>query len=513
MGGVAEVAEVIGVSRQRLSKLRERPDFPAPIGKLAQGPVWDLDEVEAWNGSGLSRLSSGRPSAKLASRTLGGRFVLEEMIGNGGFADVYRAVDKRTPVQPVAVKVLRGVDRVPEEALRRFKRELRLLQDLEHENVIPILGQGETEGEGIWYAMPLAQGSLSDLLSEVRAAHPLILDLMRQLCAGLSYVHGQGIYHRDLKPGNILLQMDNTWAISDFGLAVEAERNTTVLTSTMRAGLGSWCYTAPEQWKAARLADHRSDVFGLGKVLQELVTGDLPMGREISAGPLRPVVEKAIADRPDARYQSVEELFAALERAIGEPDVRWESPDDTARRLLDRVRLPKPSVDDLTELQSWALALDETEEDDMTALSRVLPWISAWSVTRLWDADSEAFGRIYERYSDYIATAGFSFEYCDVLAEFGRRVVEQTKDPAVLRATAQSLAKVGSNHNRWHVRSVLTSILQAVRDTAAAVAAADGLRAAGDDAIAWALNDFSVRSLHPALRGAINGYKSDTEAS
>ena len=513
MGGVTEVAEIIGVSRQRLSKLRERPDFPDPIGVLAQGPIWDLDQVEAWNGSGLSRSSSGRPPARVASRTVGRRFVLEEAIGRGGFADVYRAVDKKEPTQPVAVKVLRDVGAVSDETIRRFRRELRLLQDLKHENVIPILGRSETEDEGIWYAMPLAQGSLVDLLPEVQNDHPEILDLMRQICAGLAYVHEQGIYHRDLKPGNILLTMDNAWAISDFGLAVEVERQTTVLTSTLRAGLGSWCYTAPEQWRAARTADHRSDIFGLGKVLQELVTGELPLTSDMPASPLRPVVEKAISNRPDARHQTVAEFFAAIELAIGQPDVKWESPEDTARRLLDRVRLPKPSVEDLIELLTWALALDETEEEDRVALSRVLPWISAWSVTKLWDLDSDGFGRVYERYADHVGSARFSFEYCDVLADFGRRAVEQIKDLAILRATTRSLAELGYGHNRWHVRGVLTAILQAIHDTAAAVAAAEGLRSASVSAVEWSLNDFSMRSLHPSLRAAIGDYLTHTEAS
>jgi len=231
------------------------------------------------------------------------------------------------------------------------------------------------------------------------------------------------------------------------------------------------------------------------------------------ASPLRPVVEKAISNRPDARHQTVDEFFAAVELAIGQPDVKWESPDDTARRMLERVRLPKASIDDLSELLTWALALDETEEEDMIALSRVLPWIPARSVTKLWYLDSDGFGRVYERYADHVASAGFSFEYCDVLADFGRRAVEQTKDLAILRATTRSLAELGHNHNRWHVRSVLTAVLQAIHDTAAAVAAAEGLRSASVSAVEWSLNDFSVRSLHPSLRAAVGDYLTQTEAS
>ena len=95
MGGVTEISELLGVSRQRLSRLRERPDFPDPIGELAVGPIWDLDAIEAWKGSGSRQSSAGRPSASAAARTLGGRFVLEEKIGSGGFADVFRAADRK----------------------------------------------------------------------------------------------------------------------------------------------------------------------------------------------------------------------------------------------------------------------------------------------------------------------------------------------------------------------------------------------------------------------------------
>src|SRR5215213_472740 len=192
-GGVTEVAEIVKVSRQR----------SAP----------------------------GRPSAQTAAQTLGGRFVLETpKIGEGGFADVYRAIDKKAVAgrsgRPVAVKILRDIDAVPLESKRRFDRELRILEGLDHPHVISVLGHGETEEEGVWYAMPLAQGSLVDLLPPMVNDHARILELMREVCSGLTFIHAQGILHRDLKPGNILRTAEDTWAIADFGLAVEAERQT-----------------------------------------------------------------------------------------------------------------------------------------------------------------------------------------------------------------------------------------------------------------------------------------------
>lgn len=513
MGGVTEVAELLGVSRQRLSKLRERPDFPDPIGTLAQGAVWDLDAVEAWHGAGSRTSRAGRPKAADTAKTLGGRFVLEEKIGRGGFADVYRAADNKRGGQLVAVKVLHDVAMVEPEAIRRFQRELRLLEGLAHPHVIQVLGQGETSQEALWYAMPLAQGSLLDALPELAGAQALVVDAVRQICAGLSYIHEQGVFHRDLKPGNVLRTQSGTWAISDLGLAVEVERQTTRLTSTLRQGLGSWWYTAPEQWLAAGSADQRSDIYSLGKVLQELLTGEPPVNNEMPAGPLRPVVERATANRPERRYSSVAEFLAALDGAVEAPEGTWETAEDAAKRLLERVRLPRPADEDLVELLSWAQSLNEDEHDDMAALARVLPWISARSVRRLWASDRDAFRRVFRRHCRHVEAASFAFDYCDVLADFARRATEQTGDVTVLRVAVRSLAQLGYSHNRWYVRDVLTAVLQAIRDTEPAVAAIDGLRQAGEQAVAFSVSEFTLRSLHPVLRGGIQTYLNHDQAS
>lgn len=509
MGGVTEVAEELVVTRQRVAKLRERADFPDPIGELAQGPIWDLDEVRAWRDSGL-RSTPGRPPAHVVSRTLGGRFILDQQIGSGGFADVFRAGDRKHGGEPAAVKVLRDITSVDPEAISRFRRELRILESLEHPNVIRVLGHGETADEGLWYAMPLAQGSLDDAIDELTGQSQEILALIRQVGSGLRHVHEQGVFHRDLKPANILRTAQG-WAISDFGLAVEFERTTTALTSTTRAGLGSYWYTAPEQWTRARGADHLSDIFSLGKILQEIVTGTPPAGTDMPAGPLRPVVQRATANRPRDRHQSVAEFVTAVEGALEIPQGRWESAEDAAKRLLERVRLPKPAVEDLDDLLGWAQRLDETDTDDLEAMTRVLPWVSSWSIQQMWTRDPTAFRRVFEHHCDHVAEHGFAFEYCDVLADFSRRVAQDVEDTAMLRGAAQALAGLGYNHNRWHVRDVLVALLQTVRDDETAVAVAEGLRAAGETAVEWSVTDFSLRSLHPTLRSSIGRLVGQTD--
>lgn len=511
LGGLSEVAEELGVTPQRIAALRQRPDFPDAVGEIAQGPIWDLDVVKAWNGSGLRQRKAGRPKSDLTVRTLGGRFILElPAIGSGGFADVFRATDRKTG-NLVAVKVLRDTATVDPEAISRFKRELRLLEGLTHPNVISVIAQGQTDEQDVWYAMPLAQGSLADFIEKVDGNPPLIVDIMRQICAGLTYIHSNGVCYRDLKPANVLRLESGEWAISDFGLAVEAERGTTPLTSTLRAGMGSWVYAAPEQWARARSADHRSDVYSLGKILQELVTQEYPVNTEMAAGPLRPVVERATANNPVGRYGSVAEFLEALERSLGthQEYENWESHEQTAERLRDRMLSPSTTPADLIEMLEWAILLDESDENDMKALSRVLPWCTSSSIEFLWNRDRGAFRRLFERFTDYIKRTGFSFEYCDVLANFMRRAVDVTGDSSILRMAVAALAVLGPDHNRWHVRDVLVSVLQDVKSEEMSMAAIEGLRSVSRNQIAWSITDFTVRTLPPAIRIGIAEWISD----
>jgi len=510
LGGSSEVAKELGVSAARITVLRQRPDFPDPVGEIAQGFIWDLDVIQAWQNSGLRTSKAGRPKASDAELTLGGRFVLEvPPIGRGGFANVYRAADKKT-ADAVALKMLHDVAGVEEEAIKRFQRELRMMEKLSHPNVVPVHAQGETDGGEIWYAMPLAQGSLSDYVQQINKNPPLIVDIIRQVCAGLTYIHQQGIYHRDLKPGNVLRieareGESDTWAISDFGLAVQAERDTDPLTSTLRQGLGSWVYTAPEQWQNARSANAVSDIYSLGKILQELATGEWPVNAEIPpGGVLRPVIEKAIANDPAARYQSVPEFMEALERALGTKvnHEAWESRAEQAERLRDRL-LGRPASEDLIQVIDWALALNEQDEDDMKALTRVLPWMNASSIKFLWARDRQSFGRVIERFAQYVGENSFSFEYCDTLADFLRRIAGAIADSRVLGQVVAALARLGANHNRWHVRDVLVGILQDIKTQEDAAAASEALRSVPVYALTFSVTDFTLRSLPVAVRNGI----------
>lgn len=504
LGGLSEVAAELGISRQRVSQLRDQPGFPQPVGAISAGAIWDLDDIAAWNSSDLRR-SSGRPTAGNRARILGGRYRLEEPpIGSGGFADVYRAADLEERQggtrAVVAIKVLR--DLKDREVRRRFVRELRIIRSLSHRNVLPILDDGEDEDGRLWFAMPLAEGSLAEEAAQYVGKDQAILRVMRDICAGLSYVHtcDQEIFHRDLKPANILKIGNGAWAIADFGLAREAERVTTALTSTLQ-GLGTYLYAAPETWTDAKRAQATADIYSLGKILQQLVTGQLPVTAEPPAGNFYSVIQRATRDKPDRRYRTVDEFLRALENVLQGPPDRWETTSEIVERLTSHVRVEVPEDAALEELLDRLLSSDDPE-DALDTLNSALPLLSTYSINRLWAMNADGTRRIIEAYSDYVAERSWPFEYCDVIADFFDRVTLTIDDDDIVRSTVAGLVCLGANHNRWHVRNVLARLLQQIRTSSRAGAAVEGLRDASPDQVRWALTDFVIRSLHPVLRAA-----------
>jgi len=500
LGGVSEIANVLGVSRQQVANLKERPDFPEPIAEIASGPIWDLDQFERWVSSGARR-GPGRPSAD--EHIVGGRFVLEKpAFASGGFADVYRAQDRRTG-DVVAVKILKDSVAIEPEAVTRFRRELRLMtESMDHPNVATILDFGGFEdGHEIWCAMPLAVGSLADQIASFKDDLPETLDMARQVCAGVSHAHEQGILHRDLKPGNILRGEDGTWQVSDFGLAREDERMSAALTTTLAQGMGTYMYASPDQWNRPKYADTRDDVYSIGKILQQAVTGMLPMvpADQMSEHPLRPVIQRATGPR-DNRYSTPAQLLAAIELAVSSHSVAWVNPEDRLARLRPRLAATSLDIVAADELLDW---IQVDEPDELDGASRALVACSDEVLRWMWKTNPVAFRAGYRRVSEWMRANGFNFEYCDSIANSSRTIVAVTNDNDILRSAISGLLVLGRAHNRWHVRDVLTAMLQGVKSPEKATVAVEAIQAADPADVEWTFYEFALRSMHPVLREGI----------
>ena len=207
------------------------------------------------------------------------RYQLQRLIGRGGMADVYLALDLRRQVE-VAIKVLREDLAEDPEFVTRFQREAEALARLDHPNVVRFYSF-ERQANSAFIVMDYVAGNtLRGRLME--AGGPLPLDevtrIMRQITAALYYAHSQGYVHRDIKPGNIMFKEDGTALLSDFGIARVAEG------TTMTMGpIGTPAYMSPEQI-LGRPVDARTDIYSLGVVLYEMVTGRRPFLGETGTG-------------------------------------------------------------------------------------------------------------------------------------------------------------------------------------------------------------------------------------
>ena len=272
----------------------------------------------------LSRLGTADgapPSAQLALETdLTGTTVagkrLVERIGVGGMGTVYRARgDGNTDV---AIKVLRpGLGSERAAMLARFSREAEAMRRLEHVRVVRFLDHGE-QGDVAYIVTELVEGrDLAARLAMGRMSLREIVDVFGQVCDGVAAAHAAGIVHRDLKPANILVGRDDGVKVADFGLAqLGADVAIPTLTRT-NVAMGTFHYLAPEQRKDARTVDHRADIWALGVILYEMLTGELPLGSFVPPSTLGPegcdrrvdtIVNRALSPDPDSRYAHVDEL-------------------------------------------------------------------------------------------------------------------------------------------------------------------------------------------------------------
>lgn len=308
-------------------------------------------------------VSQGFASPNLVGTTLG-KYELTELLGSGGMAEVYRAMQVGLK-RPVAVKVMYPHLARAKGFKERFQREARMLASLRHPNIIQIFDFDLDRG---WYYMVMEYIGGGTLTNRLLTLHnqgqvmplPDVYTLFKAIGSALDYAHQNGMIHRDIKSENVMFTKKGEPILTDFGIArmVDATQFTQTGTTT-----GTPSYMSPEQAKGER-GDERSDIYSLGVMLYETVTGRLPYMADTPFGVLIkhvneplppprnlnpdlslsvvPVLEKAMAKKPDDRFQTPAELVSALEKAItGKPIVGVDTLDDDKTSVVTPPPAPQ----------------------------------------------------------------------------------------------------------------------------------------------------------------------------
>ena len=300
----------------------------------------------------------------LIGKKLDGRYQLEELIGSGGMANVYKATDLLEN-RLVAVKILREECRGNEDLVRRFKNESKAISVLDHPNIVKVYDVSVTD-KLQFIVMEYIDGITLKEYMEYRA-QPLTyketLHFITQVLAALQHAHEKGIVHRDIKPQNIMLLADSTIKVMDFGIARFSRSENQTMTDK---AIGSVHYISPEQAKGDT-TDAKADIYSVGVMMYEMLSGHLPFDaddmvevaiKQISDQPkslheiapevpnaLVEITEKAMAKLPQNRYASAREMLDALDTYVHNPSVMFEykyitedAPEKVVKRTMNQNR-------------------------------------------------------------------------------------------------------------------------------------------------------------------------------
>lgn len=310
---------------------------------------------------------------------LGDRYEILEKIGTGGMAEVFKGKDHKLN-RYVAVKVLKEEFRDNDGFVKKFKEEAQAAAGLAHPNIVNVYDVGDENG--IYYiVMELVEGiTLKNYIERKgRLTIKEATSIAIQVSAGLEVAHNNHIVHRDIKPQNIIISREGKVKVTDFGIA----KATTSQTTTSSA-MGSVHYASPEQARGGYV-DHRSDIYSLGIVMYEMVTGRVPFDGETAVTvavkhlqeqmvppskycpeipySLEQIIKKCTEKSPDRRYQDIGDLMADLKQSLVDPDgdfVQMVDLDEQAKTVI----MTKGTTSKVKESRRVNLSKDEDEDED-----------------------------------------------------------------------------------------------------------------------------------------------------
>ncbi|WFN35692.1 serine/threonine protein kinase [Methanogenium sp. S4BF] len=381
-------------------------------------------------------------------------------MGEGAYAYVYEA-KRLADGLPFAIKQLSIID---DDSVHRFKREVAIQSSLKHDNIVKIIDHS-VDNDPFQFVMPLAECNLKAFLERYGSSESNIW-IFFQIAEGLKYAHNMGIIHRDLKPENILYIYDHLrdkyqFAICDFGLG----RNITTESQniTVKGDLiGTYEYMSPEQYQNPQSVNHLSDIYSLGKLLYEILTGEIPYP-DINYDKIPPkfryIIQKACNSNPKDRYQSVEEIISDVELVTSNTKEFQKVELLAIEDIEDLIANNDNSRENIERL----ITLITENQGNMKLLFQTFPNIPNQKLTLIINNHKEAFLGILKIY-DKAVSGSQNFEYCDTVANFYNKIYHMTQSFDIRQIILRRLPSLAYENNRFYVGKVFAQIVQQTTD-------------------------------------------------
>jgi len=419
-------------------------------------------------------------------------------LGSGGFGNV-DLVEKKSG-ERFARKTFSINQKLPDELIpnvrKRFIREAQLQSGITHRNIVPIV-YTHLEGDAPWYLMPVADSTLERDIAHDKTIGGDFRIAISDIISGLEELHSMQMYHRDLKPQNVLKFIDHKtakpyYAISDFGFVSLKDSRLSKLTYTGMAK-GTDYYTAPEITKDLRSANARSDIYSLGCIIHDMVGVEdrVPCAEIRESGVFDALLLNCTRAKPDRRFKSVEtvrDVFLSIDTSGVSVSTK------EAGSLADIL----DSDDDLDRSQLNMLAEFLEDNEDSPDAIILLRKLSIDRIKSAWPIDYLLTKRIGLIFSAWVACGVFDFEYCDVLANRSIEFINEG-DFDLQSECLLALLKMGTRHNRWYVERIFVNLCGADMDEGLAKRLSVEFRASGDE----------ICSLIDRMEGSISATRND----
>lgn len=367
-------------------------------------------------------------------------------IGQGGFGKVKQVRDKNG--NDFALKIFDlhpSMSGIEEMAKKRFIKEAIYQYQLKHPNIVEIFSVFESE-EPPYYIMRLADKSMLDDFVDGTLNNSNFLSCLYDIMAGLEEMHNYGMYHRDLKPGNVL-RFGDRYAIGDFGLISLNKTGITTLTSTGMSK-SSDLYTAPEITQDLKFASVQSDIYSLGCIIHDFIgkSQRIPCSEISESSIYGDLLLSATRRDPSRRFSSVKSFREALNSVTQQVN---EVTTEIAEVIKEKLEKPinEFNVDDISDLSDF-LSSDVIQDEKNTILSI----ITLQHIEKIISYPHLA-NYIAKIYFSYVRNGSFAWDFCDTLAT---RVVEFMKlqNVDIISEGAFALLYMGTSHNRWYVERI-----------------------------------------------------------